>query len=189
MSKEHYSQRETLKQRKQRLRKNRRLRKTDRKRKQAIQWYSMITLHFDGAIDYNPDGRATYGWVISRDGDLLEKGSGIAIEGKGATNNIAEYVGLIMGLEAASRYDEPVKIYGDSQIVIRALKNRKRPGRKYPHILRLWSQALSWIDKMEVTLEWVPREKNYLADDLSMKATGYPIYQYEDLYDEQLGLF
>ncbi len=75
-------------------------------------------IFFDGAcLPFNPNGVATYGFVIKNSGKIVSSGSGIASE-KG-TNNIAEYTALIKALEKALELGyTKVKIYGDSLLVV-----------------------------------------------------------------------
>lgn len=125
-------------------------------------------LYFDGAcLPRNPGGVATFGWVLEWNGKKM-RGEGVETE-KG-TNNVAEYAGLIHGLEKALEEGiEEIVVRGDSQLVIRQLQgiysvNSERIKPYYERareLLRRFKRAY---------LEWIPREQNSEADELSVKA-------------------
>jgi ribonuclease HI len=57
-----------------------------------------------------------------KDGKVTTSDSGVAIIGDGATNNVAEWHGLLLGLEAIKSYEiNNLAIYGDSELVIKQL--------------------------------------------------------------------
>ena len=135
----------------------------------------MITIYFDGlCYPKNPGGVAAYGYLVYRDGEPIWRGFGTVGEGRGMTNNVAEYEGL----RAAAQWlvDEGIKekilIKGDSQLVIKQMKGEYRvnsnTSKKYvPEIKRL-------LQGLDVSLSWVPREENEEADGLSRVAyEGY----------------
>jgi ribonuclease HI len=135
----------------------------------------MITIYFDGlCYPKNPGGVAAYGYLVYRDGVPIWRGFGAVGEGRGMTNNVAEYEGL----RAAAQWlvDEGIKekilIKGDSQLVIKQMKGEYRvnsaTSKKYvPEIKRL-------LEGSDVSLSWVPREENEEADKLSRVAyEGY----------------
>jgi ribonuclease HI len=131
----------------------------------------MITVYFDGlCYPKNPCGVAAYGYLIYRDGELVHRGFRVVGEGKGMTNNVAEFEGLM----AAAMWlndngtDEKILIKGDSQLVIKQMKGdwqvNSATSKKYvPEIKRL-------LRGMIVTFQWVPREENEEADKLSRVA-------------------
>ncbi len=141
----------------------------------------MIELYFDGACEpVNPGGTAAYGYLLKKDGKILKEGSGTVGSGPGMTNNIAEYNGLIAGLQAyrETRTAEPLLIRGDSNLVISMTAkkwgwNRKKtkwaPHDDMPHLKVLLDQVLALLDGLDYVIEWVPREKNSEADRLSKK--------------------
>jgi len=131
----------------------------------------MITVYFDGlCYPKNPCGVAAYGYLICRDDQAIHKGFGAVGEGKGMTNNVAEYEGL----KAAAQWlkdneiNERIIIKGDSQLVIKQMKGEwqvnSATSRKYvPEIKRL-------LEGMDVSFVWTPREENEEADKLSRVA-------------------
>lgn len=134
----------------------------------------MITIHFDGACEYNPangkrnpGGIATYGWLIQENGQTLAYGLGEIVRGEGATNNRAEYEALIRGLQAAKDMKlTPDEIRGDSQLVVYQVSGFWRVNS--PHLQELCTQARSLLGKLKIA--WVPREQNEEADKLSKQA-------------------
>lgn len=62
----------------------------------------MYVLYTDGGIIMpNPGGTTVYGWLIYDGDEIVASGHGKGISGPEATTNVAEYLGLINGLEAA----------------------------------------------------------------------------------------
>ena len=126
-------------------------------------------LYFDGAcLPRNPGGVATFGWVLEWDGKK-EKGEGVETEN--GTNNIAEYAGLIAGLEKAlEKGIEEIVVRGDSQLVIYQLEGIYRV--KSPRLLPYYRRARDLLIKKfkRAFLEWIPREENSEADELSTMA-------------------
>ncbi len=135
----------------------------------------MITINFDGlCYPKNPGGVAAYGYAVYRDGKPIWRGFGGVGEGRGMTNNVAEYEGL----KAAAQWlidegiDEKVVIKGDSELVIKQMKGQYRvssaTSKKYvPEIRKM-------LEGRDVSFLWVPREENEEADGLSWM--GYESY-------------
>lgn len=121
-------------------------------------------LYTDGGARGNP-GPAGFGVVLeTADGELVEE----VAKGIGwATNNVAEYEGLIEGLKTALRNDvKRLAVFMDSTLVIQQMKGNfkvKNPGLKPLHSAarRLASQ----FDLIE--FQAIPRERNKHADRLS----------------------
>jgi len=119
------------------------------------------TLYADGGARGNP-GPAGSGAVL-----LDERGEVIAELRRSlghATNNVAEYTGLIIGLEEAlKRGIDQLDVRMDSLLVVQQMNGRwkiKHPGLK-PLALRA-GELLARFPRR--TIEHVPRERNTLAD-------------------------
>lgn len=137
-------------------------------------------LYFDGACaPFNPGGIATYGfWLTNTEGThFMFEGKGLAAAGgKEATNNVAEYMGLLKGLAEIDRLiqkGDRLEIFGDSQLVIRQLTGQYAVNA--PHLKPLHQKAALAIHSFRMTdrpvdLTWIPREKNTTADRLSNEA-------------------
>jgi len=135
----------------------------------------MITVFFDGACEFwcgkrNPGGLATYGWLIHDGKQVIAKGYGEVGRGQGMTNNIAEYTALIRAMEAYSVLKLPnyPLIQGDSQLVIKQVSGEWQV--KSEGLMPLVEKASKLV--MGCKLQWIPREQNQAADDLSKLAYG-----------------
>jgi len=135
----------------------------------------MITVYFDGlCYPKNPGGVAAYGYAVYRDGEQIWRGFGGVGEGRGMTNNVAEYEGLMAAAQwlVDEGVEDKILIKGDSELVIKQMKGEYRvssaTSKKYvPEIKRL-------LQGKDVSLSWVPREENEEADKLSRM--GYESY-------------
>ncbi len=131
----------------------------------------MITVYFDGlCYPRNPCGVAAYGYLVYRDGELIHRGFRAVGEGKGMTNNVAEYEGLMAAAQwlKDEGIREKIVIKGDSQLVIKQMKGEWKissaTSKKYvPEIRRL-------LEGKDVSFSWVARGENEEADKLSRVA-------------------
>jgi ribonuclease HI len=136
-----------------------------------------LIVEADGGSRGNP-GQAAYGALI-RDAESLAV---LAAEGLPigvATNNVAEYRGLIAGLEMAREVDPAaaVEVRMDSRLVIEQMAGRWKI--KHPDMKPL-ALAASRVRPAEVTWTWVPREQNKAADALvNMALDGQPVSRHE----------
>lgn len=133
----------------------------------------MITVNTDGLCEpINPGGIAAYGWVAYRDGEKIGEGYKVVAEGPEATNNVAEYSGIIAALKwllENNLQDEEIDLKSDSQLCIFQLNGFYQV--KSPRILPLYQEATELLGKFpNIKLQWVPREENEEADALSRKA-------------------
>ena len=127
---------------------------------------SRLEIYIDGASKGNP-GPSGIGVVICRDGQTIKNISrfiGLA------TNNVAEYTALIFGLqEGLILKSESIKINTDSQLIYRQFKKIYKV--KHPNIIGLYNQGLQLMSAFkEVSLNFIPRERNRGADKLATKA-------------------
>ena len=124
----------------------------------------MITAYFDGGARGNP-GPAGFGVYIVDDAGkvLAEIGEGIGV----ATNNVAEYRGLLAALQWA--VDHGVKalaVKGDSQLLIQQMLGNYRV--KNAGLIPLYHRARLLVMQIgDVRFEHVRREMNKDADRLS----------------------
>jgi probable phosphoglycerate mutase len=128
-----------------------------------------LQVEADGGSRGNP-GPAGYGAVVrdAKTGEVLAEDC--APLGR-ATNNVAEYSGLIAGLRAAARLapgaDTEVRM--DSKLVVEQMSGRWRI--KHPDLLPLAAQARQAAAALgRVTYTWVPRARNTHADRLANQA-------------------
>ncbi|MET8767277.1 bifunctional RNase H/acid phosphatase [Streptomyces sp. NPDC004658] len=122
----------------------------------------------DGGSRGNP-GPAGYGAVVldGATGEALtEAAEYIGV----ATNNVAEYRGLLAGLRAARALDPSARVHVrmDSKLVIEQMSGRWKI--KHPDMKPLAAEARSVYPPDQVTYEWIPRERNKHADRLANEA-------------------
>ena len=120
-------------------------------------------LFTDGGARGNP-GPAAYGFVLeSEDGTVL------AAEGEAigtATNNVAEYSGLIAGLEKAIELHVPqVEVVSDSELMVKQMRGEYRV--KNEALRELYDEATALARRLgNVEYRHVKRAHNELADKL-----------------------
>jgi broad specificity phosphatase PhoE/ribonuclease HI len=127
-----------------------------------------VIVEADGGSRGNP-GPAGYGAVV-RDkltGETLAERKGfIGV----ATNNVAEYQGLIAGLRAAWELNaETVDVRMDSKLVVEQMSGRWKI--KHPSMQPLALEARTLAQNFKgIAYEWIPRERNKQADRLANEA-------------------
>lgn len=87
-----------------------------------------------------------------------------------ATNNIAEYMALLRGLQEAKRHGVyTIDIHTDSELIVRQLKGQYKV--KSKNLLKLYEQAnLLLKDFKNYSITHIPREENIEADNLAKNA-------------------
>src|SRR5579875_2433885 len=127
-----------------------------------------VVVEADGGSRGNP-GPAGYGALV-RDAStgalLAERSESLGV----TTNNVAEYSGLIAGLEAAAELGaRTVSVRMDSKLVVEQMKGTwqvKNPALR--ELARTAVQLRSQFD--DVTFTWIPRAQNAHADRLANEA-------------------
>jgi probable phosphoglycerate mutase len=133
-----------------------------------------FVIEADGGSRGNP-GPAGYGAVVIdpvTGETLAEAAEYIGV----ATNNVAEYKGLIAGLKAAKALVPDasadgalqVRVRMDSKLVVEQMSGRWKI--KHPDMKPLAAEAARILPASAVTYEWIPREKNKHADRLANEA-------------------
>jgi probable phosphoglycerate mutase len=127
-----------------------------------------VIVEADGGARGNP-GPAGYGAVVreAATGEvLLERYDSIGV----ATNNVAEYSGLVAGLTAAAELGAvDVEVRMDSKLVVEQMSGRWQI--KHPGLRPLAAEAAGVAGRFEsVRYTWVPRERNRRADALANAA-------------------
>lgn len=127
-----------------------------------------VVVEADGGSRGNP-GPAGYGAVVfdSDTGDVLAERSESIGE---ATNNVAEYRGLIAGLTAAAELGaRRVAVRMDSKLVVEQMSGRWRV--KHASMRPLAREAAALRARFdELSFDWIPREQNTHADRLANEA-------------------
>ncbi|MCO1597163.1 bifunctional RNase H/acid phosphatase [Micromonospora sp. RHAY321] len=128
----------------------------------------VVVVEADGGSRGNP-GPAGYGAVV-RDPEtgevLAERSDSLGT----ATNNVAEYQGLIAGLAAAAELGvAEVDVRMDSKLVVEQMCGRWQI--KHPGLRPLAAQAAGLVGRFAaVRFTWIPREQNRHADALANAA-------------------
>jgi broad specificity phosphatase PhoE/ribonuclease HI len=122
----------------------------------------------DGGSRGNP-GPAGYGavvWTADHNTVLAERKQAIGR----ATNNVAEYSGLIAALEEAAKLGaSEVDVNMDSKLVVEQMSGRWKV--KHPDMAPLHQQATALSTRFDrVTYTWIPRARNSHADRLANEA-------------------
>jgi len=126
-----------------------------------------VVVHVDGGSRGNPGPAAAAAVATAAAGDVLLERNAYLGE---ATNNVAEYRAVQLGLELARELEaEDVEIINDSELVARQIEGRykvKNPGLKPLYLETM--EALRDFDRW--TVRNVRRESNRRADELVNEA-------------------
>jgi ribonuclease HI len=128
-----------------------------------------VVIHIDGGSRGNP-GPAGAGVVIrdKSDNSILYKG-GVFL-GK-ATNNVAEYSGLLAGLSAGKQLNaDAAQIFSDSQLLVRQMTGEYRVKNAGLKPLHRKAGDLAGDYDQGCTFHHIPREENTAADKLANMA-------------------
>jgi ribonuclease HI len=125
-----------------------------------------MILFCDGASRGNP-GPGAYGYVLYQNEAVIFEDGQFLGE---VTNNIAEYQGLIRGLEAALKHGATsIVVKSDSELMVRQLNGIYKV--RTPHILVLFQQAKALLQNFkEIEILHIRREQNKRADALCNQA-------------------
>ena len=126
-----------------------------------------LRVYVDGGARGNPGPAAIAAVVQGADGELLEERSETIGE---ATNNVAEYRALLLGIERASALGAgALELIGDSELIVRQVKGEYKV--KDETLRGLHRQVLGALaDFDEWTIGHVRREQNEEADRLVNEA-------------------
>jgi ribonuclease HI len=126
------------------------------------EWLVMV----DGAARGNPGEAGCGAVIIDENGNVVKELSRYL--GR-TTNNVAEYEGLLMGLEALIQLGKQrVRVQSDSQLLVRQLNGEYRV--KDEKLKTLFQRALTLLRQLDgYRILYVPRELNKPADRLANK--------------------
>ena len=121
---------------------------------------NLACLFFDGGSRGNPGKAAGGAVIIMPDGKKHRVGKFLPF----ATNNEAEYTGLIIGLTKAKLLGiTALEVKGDSNLVINQVKGVWRV--KNDNLHKLYHKVHSLIKEFsQITINWIPREENKQVD-------------------------
>lgn len=126
-----------------------------------------VVVEADGGSRGNP-GPAAYGALV-RDAETGEVLAEAAVAIGRATNNVAEYAGLVAGLRLAAEHAPGAQVEArmDSQLVVEQMKGTWRV--KHAGLQPLHAEARE-VAPPGTTYTWVPRAQNAAADALANRA-------------------
>jgi ribonuclease HI len=126
-----------------------------------------VVVHVDGGARGNPGPAAAAAVVSTPAGDLLDEATALLGE---TTNNVAEYRGLLLGLERARQLGATeVEVVNDSELVAHQINGRYRV--KHPDLVPLHRAALDALGGFAAwSVRPVPRRHNAAADALVNQA-------------------
>jgi ribonuclease HI len=122
-----------------------------------------LVVHVDGGARGNPGPAAAAAVVSKPGGDVLDEAQqtlGVA------TNNVAEYRGLLLGLERARALGATeVEVVNDSELVAKQVNGQYKV--KHPDMKPLHAQAIAALEGFDRwNVRSVPRAQNAAADAL-----------------------
>ncbi|HUG05842.1 MAG: ribonuclease HI family protein [Chloroflexota bacterium] len=124
-------------------------------------------LYADGAARGNPGPAGAGAALVSEEGHVVAE----AMRHLGrATNNVAEYTALIIGLEVARQHDvQDLEIRMDSKLVVEQMNGNWRI--KHPNLKPLAIQAGALLGSFpKRQIRHIPRDQNAIADALANRA-------------------
>ena len=126
-----------------------------------------LVVHVDGGARGNPGPAAAAAVLSTPDGDVVDEAK---VTLGTATNNVAEYRGLLLGLErAAALGATEVEVINDSELIAHQVTGRYKV--KHPDMKPLHAEALAALRGFERwSLKPVPRAQNAGADALVNQA-------------------
>lgn len=130
--------------------------------------YSALVIEADGASRGNPGQAAGGAVVIDPDGEKVLARAGVLCGI--ASNNVAEYKGMIEGVHTALSIapEASLRIKMDSKLVVEQMSGRWKI--KHPDMQTLAAEARALLAGRQVMFEWVPREENSRADAAANQA-------------------
>jgi len=124
-------------------------------------------LYCDGAARGNPGPAGAGAVIVNPAGHIVAKiGKFLGEE----TNNVAEYMGLILGLKRAKAMGiKELEVLADSELVVRQLNGEYAV--KAEHLQPLHAEALALLKAFDqIEVRHIPREENGQADAMSNRA-------------------
>lgn len=127
-----------------------------------------LLIEADGGSRGNP-GLSGSGAIVvdAASGELLAE---IGLYGGIASNNVAEYKGMIAGVKRALEIDPDAELHirMDSKLVVEQMMGRWKI--KHPAMAELAAEARELLTGTPVRFEWIPRLENSRADKLANEA-------------------
>jgi len=124
-------------------------------------------LFTDGAARGNPGPAGAGAVIVNPGGHIVAKMGKFLGE---STNNVAEYMGLILGLKRARAMGiKELEVLADSELMVRQLDGTYAV--KAEHLVPLHAEAKALLAAFpQVRVRHIPREENQAADEMSNRA-------------------
>jgi ribonuclease HI len=125
----------------------------------------ILVVEADGGSRGNPGESGSGSVVIDpQTGEVIAE---ISLYGGIASNNVAEYKGMIAGVRRAIEIDPDAELLVrlDSKLVVEQMMGRWKI--KHPAMAELAAEAREVLTGTPVRFEWIPREINTRADKLA----------------------
>jgi ribonuclease HI len=93
-----------------------------------------------------------------------------------ATNNVAEYEALVLGLRAAREMGiQEVAVFGDAELVVQQIRNAYQA--KHPRLRSYRNEVWDLVDSFfsAFNISFIPREENTMADSLATSASNFKV--------------
>ena len=120
----------------------------------SIKKKEVLEIYVDGASRGNP-GPAAWAYVYFKDGKLIKKKYGFI--GKN-TNNTAEYNAIINALKDAADFsNDTIKLYSDSQLVVRQINGKYRINKE--HLSKLYEKIVKLLKNYQ-KVEFIHVKRN-----------------------------
>ena len=121
---------------------------------------SRVVVNVDGGARGNPGPAAIAAVISTPDGEILEAHGEPIGE---ATNNVAEYRALLLGIERARALGATeVELVGDSELIVRQVLGEYRV--KDPGLRPLHARVIAALEGLDWSIRHVRREQNEAAD-------------------------
>jgi ribonuclease HI len=126
-----------------------------------------LVVHVDGGSRGNPGPAAIAAVATRSDGELVAERAELIGP---ATNNVAEYRALLLGVELARELDaQEVELVGDSELIVRQVRGEyKVKDAALRELHELVKEVLAGFERWSIRN--VPREENARADSLVNEA-------------------
>ena len=128
-----------------------------------------LKIFIDGASQPNPGTGGVGIFIANKE---IEERISLPLEGT-VTNNIAEYQALIICLETIIKKEltyTTIEIFSDSQLICMQFNNKWKCKEKNLALLLIKAQGLKKEIKSAITVNYIPRELNTIADKLAKDA-------------------
>ncbi len=124
-------------------------------------------LYTDGAARGNPGPAGAGAVILNPDGHIVAKIGKFLGD---STNNVAEYMGLILGLKRARAMGiKELEVYSDSELLVKQLAGEYQV--KAEHLRPLHDEARQLLQGFSfIQVRHIPREENGAADLMSNRA-------------------